>query len=184
MGTKLLSNGNLKIGNDTLIFNMCSATDCPSRRLGLCKIPDRCYAMKAERCYPQVLPYRRRQEELWLHSSSDELFKYIEPMLSKRIKYFRFSEAGDFRTQDDINKMSALADKLAEKGVISYGYTARNDLDFSVVGSNLCINGSSFRVHNSFTATDNPNGLVCRGNCRECVWCKTKKGLDIKVRIH
>jgi len=61
----LLSFGNSKVGNDTAIFNMNAAFDCPSEKIGLCKHAKNCYAKKAERIYPQSLPYRRRQENYW-----------------------------------------------------------------------------------------------------------------------
>ena len=60
---ELLSFGNLKVGKDTAIFNMTPAFRCPSEELGLCSIAKICYAKKAERMYPQVTPYREKQEE-------------------------------------------------------------------------------------------------------------------------
>ena len=50
----LLSNGNSKIGNDTMILNMGSAMNCPSKKLGLCKLGSKCYALKAEKLYKPV----------------------------------------------------------------------------------------------------------------------------------
>jgi hypothetical protein len=110
MKTKVLvSNGNMKIGKDTLILNMGPAVNCPSRQLGLCQIGDKCYAMKAERCYKQVLPYRLKQEQIWdqMHPN-DIAVELIEIARRKRnrIRYLRFSEAGDFYDQSDVNKMS------------------------------------------------------------------------------
>lgn len=67
-----LSNGNTKIGPDTMVLNLTSATDCPSRRLGLCQLdnPADCYALKAERhYYTTVLPYRRRQAAYWANNT-------------------------------------------------------------------------------------------------------------------
>jgi hypothetical protein len=55
--------GNRKIPKSTAIFNMSSALNCPSKKLGLCKAASqgaKCYARKAEILYPQVLPYRER----------------------------------------------------------------------------------------------------------------------------
>ena len=66
--------GNRKIGFDTLIFNLCSAHDCPSRKLGLCQLPDEnsCYAYRDERRYPDTLAYRRRQECYWNTVTAEE----------------------------------------------------------------------------------------------------------------
>ena len=74
---QLLSDGNIKVSNTTAIFNMSSATDCPSLKLGLCKAifngKHVCYAKKAEREFrPEVLPYRRRQEEFWQKVTAEE----------------------------------------------------------------------------------------------------------------
>lgn len=189
-----ISRGNRKLGKDTLILNITSATKCPSKALGLCKIPGKCYAMKAERLYPQVGPYREAQTTQWDSCSAQILADSIVDLVTKAksnpIKYLRFSEAGDFRDQADVDKMSQIAERLAPFGVKVYGYTARKDLDFSVVHSNMVVNGSGFMIHNQFTATksigiQSGNGdLVCPGNCRNCHMCKQRNGLDIKVKEH
>lgn len=59
-----MKRGNAKIGTDTLIFNMCSAHDCPSRAKGLCQLPDPkyCYALRVEKRFKKCTAYRRRQE--------------------------------------------------------------------------------------------------------------------------
>jgi len=61
--------GNKKLGKDTLIFNMTSATNCPSKRLGLCQLKGRCeskcYALRAEKRFPAVLEYREEQAGDW-----------------------------------------------------------------------------------------------------------------------
>ena len=104
-----VSYGNSKLnGNNVMIFNITSASACPSDELGLCSLGPRngdksCYAYKAERMYKQVLPYRNRQTEWWDHHFSVDAFVQA---LRKTTKFFRFSEAGDFRHQEDVDKMS------------------------------------------------------------------------------
>lgn len=182
-----VSNGNKKIGNDTLIINICSATDCPSREKGLCKVADRCYAMKAERCYPQVLPYRRYQETYWDLNNpkkiAEDLVKIIKNKKNK-INYVRFSEAGDFRGQDDVWKMKELAKAIPN--VIFYGYTARNDLVYDDIPDNMVVNGSGFMISNSFTAVPEilEGDTSCPGDCRKCDLCKHAQGHNIKVLYH
>lgn len=185
----LVSNGNRKIGDDTLILNMTSATDCPSKALGLCKIPGICYAMKAERQYPQVLPYRRAQTLQWDKMTAGEIgagLMAIVRAARHEIKYVRFSEAGDFRTQADVDKMSELAEYLNTFNIRVYGYTARQDLDFSRISSNMIVNGSGFKVSNNFQAVPKtqPLQLMCPGNCRSCSLCKTSNNLTIGVAFH
>lgn len=188
------SNGNKKIGKDTLIFNMTSSTNCPSKKLGLCKVEKKCYAMKAERMYPDCLPYRERQTKYWDEHTAHEIFLDIQDKVSRmkhEIRYFRFSEAGDFRNQNDIDKMSNLADHLNSINIRVYGYTARSDLDFSNVSDNMVVNGSSFMLDNMFTPIKKEevdeymeNGLVCPGRCINCDLCKDKTNLDIRIKFH
>ena len=185
------SRGNRKIGRDTLIINITSATDCPSRRLGMCPLdnPDRCYALKAERLYPQCLPYRRRQTKLWDKLKPKEiaqsLIERIEHSKKPKIKYVRFSESGDFRCQADVDKMSEIASLLKPYKITVYGYTARKDLDFSKVSSNMVVTGSRFMVHNEFVpGGDVSEGYVCALNCRVCDLCKSRRYVVINCKMH
>jgi len=152
-----LSNGNLKIGSDTWILNMGPAESCPSKHLNMCQLedPKKCYALKAERLYPNVLPYRRRQREIWKHSSPAELSAALTSILERKrvgnIKYLRFPEAGDFESQADVDKMMELA-KLLDLTV--YGYTARKDLDYGHRPRNLIITGSGFMIDNEYKVKD------------------------------
>jgi len=188
----LISQGNHKLGKDTLILNMTSATDCPSRALGLCKLPSKCYAMKAERMYKAVLPYRRKQAEYWDKTGPIKIAADLREELGRHtkppIKFIRISEAGDFRTQADVTKLYIIADLLVNTGVIIYGYTARQDLEFPQGPANLVLNGSGFMLDNMFTAVD-PKSLAnyqvtCAGNCRICNLCKAAGKQDIKVGLH
>ena len=65
----LIATGNKKLPTTTAIFNMGSATDCPSLKKGLCTAVTEkkvtCYALRPENFRPLVLPYRRRQEKYW-----------------------------------------------------------------------------------------------------------------------
>jgi len=185
----LFSIGNKKLGKDTAIFNMNPAKFCPSEKLGLCSICNKCYAKKAERLYPQVLPHRVRQMNYWNEVSASEFvinFNFLLRM-KKGINFLRVSEAGDFNTQQDVDKLSHIAEQL--KGVVKvYTYTARKDLDFSCVSDNLTINGSGFMVHNNFYVYRNESELidkyVCAGDCKTCNLCKTRKNLNIGVKLH
>jgi len=185
MQSAILSHGNKKLGKDTLIYNISSATDCASKKLGLCKLPCKCYAMKAERQYPAVLPFRRRQAKAWAQLKARQLAAHIlEQAARKRVKiqYLRFNEAGDFRNQADVDKLCELARLLPSLTV--YGYTARKDLDFSKRPANLVINGSGFMIDNSFTAVKEARGTVCGNSCKTCSLCKVKGKRRIQVSYH
>jgi hypothetical protein len=180
-----LTFGNMKLPATTAIFNICSATDCPSVKLGLCQAYNTkgrciCYALKAEKRFPDtVLPHRRRQEEVWDKVSAADFAADFVTIMNRRrtpTTALRINESGDFRSQADVDKLSNIAMLLSHHGVKVYGYTARSDLDFSKVHPNLVINGSGFKVHGEFrmvqTKADKPKGYgMCPGNCRKCTRC-------------
>ena len=180
---------NKKIGKDTVIMNMQSATDCTSKKMGLCKLCKKCYAMKAERFYPKNLAYRRYQEQVWKSLSAERIAQYIVEFSHRKkkhtIKYLRFSEAGDFTTQADVDKMSRIADLLKAYRIRVYGYTMRKDLDYSQVSKNMVISGSSFMIHNNFKAVPETKiKTVCNGDCPNCKLCKVRGYKTIENRIH
>ena len=114
------------------------------------------------------------------------MYKDTDKITVRELKFVRFSEDGDFRNQEDVDKLSEIAEGLKGQLVV-YGYTSRKDLDFSKVSDNLIINGSGFMVHNEFKAVDTvPQGapFVCGGNCRGCNLCKEKRGIRILVKMH
>ena len=179
-----LNNKNKKLGPETVVLNMESATDCSSKKLGLCQHCKICYAMKAERLYPPVLPYRRRQAQQWQAETVDVIAASVTRF--KKAKYLRFSEAGDFKTQADVDKMSRISEKLKALKIKVYGYTARRDLDYSSVSDNMTVNGSGFTVHNQFKVVSErvPGALNCSGSCKTCGLCKTSKNRIINVVKH
>jgi len=203
-----VSQGNTKIGLDTLIFNMGSAETCPSKALGLCKLGKKCYAMKPERIYPGCLPYRDRQETYWKTASAKDIASALSEIINKRnkkqrvIDYVRFNESGDFWSQEDIAKLDTIAGYVrAETGVFIYGYTARKDLDFqgvvsfSVKGSGHSAgnNGEAIAVKASKLANLKHKGIyeqagkkytVCLMDCSKCNFCKVHDGRNIVFPIH
>jgi len=181
-----VSNGNKKIGNDTLIFNFTPAMNCPSKPKGFCQVPgNKCYALKAEKAWRGPLPYRRRQAELWKKTTAWDFANQLKGILKRKrktVKYFRFSEAGDFTCQADVEKLKEIAKMVPE--LTFYGYTARRDLAYQNLPDNLIVNGSGFMVDNEFVASENPAGNLCPGNCRVCNKCKVKGKQTIHVQIH
>jgi hypothetical protein len=146
----LVRAGNLKIPKTTAIFNMSSATECPSLKLGLCKAivlkkklmelgrleeKNVCYAVKSERDYrPAVKPYRDRQETFWKEISAEAfVIQFVIINASKRKKFdmIRLNEAGDFHTQACLDKAEKIAKLLSKFDVTVYCYTSRDDLDYT-----------------------------------------------------
>ena len=194
-----ISTGNSKV--PYYIFNITSATDCASEKYGLCQVADICYAKKAERMYKHVLPYRRRQEQYWdsqpnrLEFALDfcaELMA-IQERSRKMPKVLRFSEAGDFRNQDDVDTMAYIARSLKHVGWKVYGYTCRVDLDLAgllaFAAVNLSLDDDNYVLNmgaNRFKAVDQPTGdnFVCRGDCSKCKVCMNVRGKTIEVIKH
>jgi len=200
-----LSVGNLKLGDDTIIFNMGPSATCPSKALGMCQVCGCCYAGKAERIYPEVLPYRNAQRLYWLRNSATKSSAICIALLSvgkraDKIKWFRFNEAGDFWSQSCVDKINYVAATLYKRFKIrTYGYTARADLDYSSLGSYLSLRGSGHdnaphgrtevrpvpKDNQSKTiAVDGFKYSVCPGNCRNCNMCKTRRARNIVFPKH
>jgi len=190
--------GNLKIPSSIAIFNMSSAHDCPSFRLGLCTAyadgKHICYAIRSETAArPNVLPYRRKQEKFWLDTSSEDFcVQFISRSILKPKPFtaLRFNEAGDFHSQSCVDKAEKIARILKRYGVISYCYTCRSDLDFSRVEA-LRISGSGFKkpgIVNIFRIIPNreskPRGYgLCPMSCYNCTRC-LKAGMKTAVVRH
>lgn len=188
--------GNHKIGDDTGIFNMGTAKECPSKKLGLCDAINngvKCYAEKAEDQYPHSVPAaRKRQEIFWKKASALEIIEYLNKKIVNRRKktnYIRFNESGDFWSQEDIEKLSIVADFFAVKGITTYGYSARSDLDFT--NAKFLVKGSNHDKGNNgktiiIGKKDNvPKGFIeCPADCRKCNLCKIQTQLNIAFRMH
>jgi hypothetical protein len=207
-----ISIGNLKIGKDTLIINMGSATECASKKAGLCDID--CYALKSENMYKNVLPFRQRQEEYWLTNDAftiaEDLSKELSRNYKTKIKYIRVNEAGDFHSFECIEKLIQVAEMLPDYKF--YTYTHRSDLvddnTHKLLPKNLTINTSDFKVAglNSFNARIldfkirsykkqaneiretlkemTGSNLICNGDCSKCSLCKITHTKEIFVAAH
>ncbi len=192
--------GNSKVPTTTLIFNMGSATTCPSDKLGLCSMgkingDGSCYCLKAERLYPECKPFRNRQETMWLNSSANDIAKAINTIVKGRpyITAVRVNESGDFHTMKCVQKLSDIASKIQ---IPIYTYTHRNDLFTKNVTKNLnknltmnfsCDMGYEHN-HNEFRLPEdvkpNTKTYECAGDCRICSLCTTRKNIVITNPKH
>ena len=189
--------GNHKLPKNTMIFNMTSAENCPAAKLGLCKLNAlkiKCYALKAEQQYKEhVLKARKEQEEYWNTRSVDDILNDMRKKIESRkseTKYFRYNESGDFKNQEDIEKLSEIAKKLNEEfSITTYGYSARSDLDFKNV--NFLVKGSGHDNGNNGTTIvvnkkeDVPKDYItCTGSCIDCDVCKKLNKLNVAFIKH
>ena len=184
----LCDEGNIKIPSTTAIFNMSSALNCPSKKLGLCKAESqgaKCYARKAEILYPNVLPYRERQAKLWKEISAEDFaFQFLVINSFKRNPFskLRMNESGDFKNQKELDKAEKIARILKKHGVICYCYTSRSDLCFRKIEA-LRISGSGFKkegIVNVFkiidSKKDKPKGWsMCKMSCKVCDRCSRSR---------
>lgn len=187
----LVSRGNRKIGKDTLILNLHTATDCAAK--DMCLLRNVCYAWSNERIRPTVLAFRKRQDEIWRSNPASYFIEEFKKLKRGDIRYIRFQEAGDFEGQADLDKLSEIAEGLTAL-FYCYTYTCRYDLDFSHHSNNLIISGSEFMVDNMYvplkTAAYNllleesPHALRCPGDCRHCTLCKTGGQKIIYQKMH
>lgn len=206
------SKGNRKIGTDTIIFNMGSATNCPSKKLGLCQI-DKCYAMKAEYLYPQTLPYRNRQESYWLSNDAESIALDLCGALEKHrqtVRFVRVNESGDMHSKECLSKLIQISKIVGKEfpKVVLYTYTHRSDIitasTYKRIPKNLVITCSNFRRKgfNTFKAiasvkvhamSDIPKhreeilkfaDYACVGDCSICGYCKKSHGKVIGVPLH
>lgn len=181
----LISSGNKKLPSTTAIFNLGSAKDCPSLKLGLCQAYNKnnkciCYAKRAER-YPKVTAYHRRQMDYWKAITAEEFakeFLALNAMKRNPFTVLRLNEACDFWGQECIEKAEKIAQILSEHGITVNTYTARSDLDFSacrsivIMGSNFHKVGlkGMFKMVKKFE--ERPKGFgKCAMNCRICRRC-------------
>lgn len=114
-----LSNGNLKVKNCN-IFSLPAFTTCKPNTA--CR--SFCYARKAEKCYPDVLPRRKENYKLSLR---DDFAANVTELLSKRKNQVtRIHESGDFYSIEYIGKWYRIASNLPNMKF--YAYTKRNYL--------------------------------------------------------
>jgi len=195
--------GNIKISDKVAVFNMTLATTCPSDNRRMCFASESCYAKKTEAMYPDSKMYRKRQMSYWAKCSAKE---FVEDLLTaieksgskgKKIQYLRFNESGDFRNQGDVSKASEIASALKGKGITTYTYTARKDLNFG--GASFICRGSGYPdlCKNGYTviydSEEYPKGIESEGDftacpmkgCGEsCLFCMSEKVYNITFPNH
>lgn len=124
---------NQKLPYNTLIFNMNSALNCPSKE---CTCRNVCYAKKLNFRTKSAHLRDMRNQAMLKHISLREFLELLEMYIEEsvvRINYIRLSEAGDFIDQEQLNTAKRLALLIYNKYKIkTVVYSARH-LDF---GSN------------------------------------------------
>jgi hypothetical protein len=167
---------------------MGSATLCPARVQCHVLLDGRkCYPAQVERLHPEVKLFRDRQAAYWMAASADNIVADILVKIAGRkppTRFLRFNESGDFTSQACVEKLSLIAAALRDQGIVTYGFTARDDLDFSTAaflvkgsGHNRGNNGRSVVIS---PGDPPPEGLaLCPEDCRSCDICMRADRVDI-----
>jgi len=187
---QVFSYGNKKLPESTMIVNLTSAQNCPAKQLGLCLVPDVCYAQKCERIYKLYRQKNLLVEDWLVRCPEEEIIRLLDAYIQgakMKISHLRIDEAGDFRDQNQIDQWNRICGYLKQKyGIISYTYTARSDLDFRSA-NNIIVNASRPGVKGSirmFLCTPRDrfdqlqpdrNHYKCPGDCKRCQMCATDK---------
>ena len=181
-----------------------TAEDCPSRKLGLCQLPDTelCYAQSGER---RATKKKNENGSKGMDSHFNGLLcsafwdefavngklrmAFIDYLIERDIYTIRFNLKGDFRHETDV----LIIYHLASWGFHMVGYTARDDLSpcLESLGSHeeCILNGSNRMYTNRFKATTSLKEWLeaehrCKGSCSNCWNCYRLRGTTITVLVH
>ena len=195
---KVFSYGNKKLPASTMIFNLTTAKNCPSK---LCNVVKRCYAKKGENRFVEVFLRNLRNKIMLENISLKDFMKLLELYIEyapMKIKNIRISEEGDFMSLKYVKIANDIAGHIKAKyGITTTIYTAK-PYDFGQF-ENLIVNASIPQIKNPtryFFAKDekelkklgvNLNGkgiqhndkvgdyFVCPCDCRLCGFCYRTK---------
>jgi hypothetical protein len=189
-----ISNGNKKLsGNKFYIFNLPAEKTCPGST-EFCR--NKCYAKKAEKIYPSVLPCRMNNlNESKEKDFSSKVINFLNK--NKKREFFRIHEAGDFYDQNYLNKWIEITNNFPEIKFLAF--TKSFNLDFSNVPKNLQLVMSIMPDTTKEAPKKFPTAyagnckgmnkektLECPGSCTNCgmCWDLSKTKLNVHFNIH
>lgn len=108
-----------------LIFNLPAIVTCPGATEHCKKF---CYARKAENCYPDCLPARKRnfecsRSDCFREFMTDYIHGKIRRARKKRQWRVRIHESGDFYNQEYTDKWLGIAEDCIDTGADFWAYT-------------------------------------------------------------
>ena len=182
---KLLKYENAKLKHQ-LIFSMPAGNALCGRE---CK---KCYAIKFQKMYPSVLPYRQRRYEA--STQPDFASRIIAEIIAckKPVTAIRIHESSEFYSNEYIAKWTTIAKSFPQ--YIFYAYTKRlSDFDFTsfkALPNVVLINSLHFnRINYGKPGTEPPGAFVCPASksikCGvQCSFCMTKQAQHNGVYFH
>jgi hypothetical protein len=209
------TNGNRKLQNTDkvrfIIWNLPAVKTCPFST-EMCR--KSCYALKAERIYPQVLPSREKNYSDSLQDTFTENMIYtLEKEIASK-KYsgkhivFRIHESGDFYNKEYAEKWVNIAKHFESVNNLHFlAYTKSiTFFDYDNLPKNLVIRSSiwadteqdkvQFTINKNIpiytagtpeevTEKQNDGYKLCKcDNCGTCGKCWNNKAQNIIVKIH
>ena len=190
--------GNKKIPKTTMIGNTTSWFLCPGRLEQFCELREVCYD-KCREVMGSVCKSRLNHDLWWRTNDAKTISQfYIYSIMTENMKrqegekvnLVRFQEVGDFRNQEDLQKMIDVSNEIYDKlHINSYTYTHNRDLDYDINRPHLTINGSGFMIDNQFTVIppseykryiESNDCFACPQKCEMCnSICSKKLGIEI-----
>lgn len=208
-----LSKGNTKlVANEKeafLIWNLPARLTCPQSTEQCRKY---CYAMKAERLYPQTRESRQQQfkasqSRTFLKDmiNTIEYYSNLPSIKGKKI-FFRIHESGDFFSRNYLLQWLWIANKFPNIQFLAYtksinfvdqlleeGYSIPLNMviRFSIWSDTNNYSLQLAERHNMVTFTALPeneinskNMVTCPGSCKYCKKCYYSQNKDIVIPIH
>lgn len=207
-----LSNGNKKLKNtdevEFLIFSLPAVITCPWST-ELCR--KSCYAKKAERIYPQVLPCRMNNlAETKKPTFVLEMIELIDAKLKRAEKkgksiLFRWHESGDIYNAEYLRKIYEICDYFRGRNITFQAYTksvnlinydhdmhnihftfslwADTDTNDHIRSVNLGL--QTYTASSAFEFETIPDANKCHcADCGKCQKCYNDSIKSITVKIH
>jgi hypothetical protein len=189
----VISKGNRKMNKGFLIWNLPAIKTCPGST-AICR--KECYARKAERQYPDVLPSRNRNLTASKTARfSDDMVAHIGKLITgyKSFKgFFRIHESGDFYSQVYLNSWKFIAASFP--AVKFLAFTKSFNLDFSDCPKNLqivfsvmpdsCIPPKGKPIAYAGPVVAMKKAIECPGLCDTCGLCWNLSTLKTNVHFN
>lgn len=183
-----LSYGNTKTGKGILIWNLLAIVTCIG---STAECRNKCYARKAERLYPNVLPSRTENK---IEADSNEFVNNMIFTIQKASKrkgftgLFRIHESGDFYNQQYLDAWKSIAKAFPDIKFLAFTKSWQLDLQANKP-NNLNIVYSEFADTKVFKENMplaiakkgvqpsdlNKKRFLCPGSCATCSLCWTLK---------
>lgn len=188
--------GNAKLPKTTMIVNLGTWFNCPGRTQGFCNICQICYDKYVEVMYKERTIGRLEEEIFWRACNAEEFAKALINQINIRnastrkykVKQIRFSEVGELRNQEDLEKLIDVSQIVGkETGIKSYVYTHNKNLNFYTKEREyLTINGSNFMIDNEYRVLPEEEienikepFFKCDCDCTLCNACAHANGILI-----